>query len=333
MGKPGEAEGKRAVTRRRALAWGSAVVGSGLVGVGGYALMEARERGYILRAPSGPATPLADHRVQVDPFLPAMVIARGTDPARNTRAALERIGGMARYVARDDVVVVKPNIGFSLGPYYAVTTEPAVVTEVVRACRDAGAREVIVSDGPVKNVDEAFDLSGIRPAALAAGASVVTPAQADYVNSVLPGWGEWQVLDVYRRATKIINVPIVKHHSLAGTTIGMKGWFGAIGGLRFRLHDRIDEAIVGLAEMMRPTLTVVDATRVLMRNGPFGGNLDDVANVGAVAVSTDPVAADAWGSSLVPNVPNAKLGWLELAEARGLGSVDFRRLGAVEIAT
>jgi uncharacterized protein (DUF362 family) len=123
----------------------------------------------------------------------------------------------------------------------------------------------------------------------------------------------------------------VKHHCLAGTTIGMKGWFGAIGGLRFQLHPRIDEAVAGLAEMMKPTLTVVDATRVLMRNGPFGGNLDDVREVGAVAVSRDPVAVDAWGSELVAQ--RRKLGWLGLAEKRGLGFRDYRSIGWVELTT
>jgi uncharacterized protein (DUF362 family) len=214
---------------------------------------------------------------------------------------------------------------------YAVTTNTKVLSAVVRACREAGAKEVIVSDGPISHVASAFERSGIRKAAVEAGARVVTPADADYVNATLPGWGTWPVLEPYMRADKVITVPIVKHHGLSGTTIGMKGWFGAIGGLRFKLHSRIDETIAGLAQMLKPTLTIVDATRVLMRNGPSGGNLDDVREEGAIAVSRDPVAADAWGSELVR--PRRKLAWLELAEQRGLGRRDYKSIGMVEITT
>lgn len=317
-------------SRRRALVWGGATLGVGALGAAGYAVHELKTRGYILRTPDGAPQPLRDHRVQRPRGQPALVVAHGQDPARNVRAALERFGGMASCIVPGDVVVVKPNIGFDLGEHFAVTTNPAVVAQVVRACLEAGAKQVIVTDGPVKNVEAAFAKSGIRQAALAAGATVITPAEAEYVNTVLPGWGTWQVLEPYMRADKIINVPVVKHHSLAGTTIGMKGWFGAIGGLRFTLHSRIDEAVAGLAQMMRPTLTVVDATRVLMRRGPGGGNLDDVRSEGAVAVSYDPVAVDAWGSTLV-RVPRSKLGWLDLAEQRGLGTADWKSLGPIEM--
>ncbi len=317
-------------SRRRVLKWGGAVVGLGALGGGGYVAKELRARGYILRTPDGPAVPMPDHRVEVPATTPKMVIARGSDVQRNFAAALTRMGGIQRFIEKGDKVVVKPNIGFDLGPHYAVTTNPDLVAAVVMACRAAGAAEVLVSDGPVKQLDAAFDKSGIRPAALKAGAKVVTPIESHYVNSTLPGWGDWQVLDPYMRADKIITVPVVKHHSLAGTTIGMKGWFGAIGGLRFMLHKRIDEAVAGLAEMMKPTLTVVDASRILMRNGPSGGNIDDVKEENALAISTDPVAVDAWGSTLV-RAKRQDLGWLDLGEQRGLGVADYKSLDPVEI--
>jgi uncharacterized protein (DUF362 family) len=305
-------------------------VGAGALGVGGYTVHQLRERGYILRTPDGAPRPLADHRVTLPAHLPKMVLVRGKDAAKNVFAGLAAFGGMGTFVKRGDVVVVKPNIGFDLSEHYAVTTNPAVVAAVVRACLSAGAKEVIVTDGPVKNVAAAFAKSGIQAAAEGAGAKVVTPAEAQYVNTHLPGFGAWQVLEPYMRATKVINVPIVKHHGLAGATIGMKGWFGAIGGLRFKLHKRIDDAVAGLAEMMRPTLTVVDASRALMRNGPMGGNLDDVKGFDTVCVTPDPVAGDAWGSALI-RAKRSKLGWLDLGEARGLGTADYASLRPLSV--
>ena len=77
--------------------------------------------------------------------------------------------------------------------------------------------------------------------------------------------GSWNVLEPYVRATKIINVPVAKQNPLAGVTAGMKNGFGLIKGDRQPLHTGAAESIVGLATLMRPTLTIVDATRVLMQ--------------------------------------------------------------------
>ena len=70
---------------------------------------------------------IVDHRVLLPDFLPRMVIAQGTDPAVNVRAAIERIGGMKRFVGKDDVVVIKPNIGWDRTPIQAANTHPLVV--------------------------------------------------------------------------------------------------------------------------------------------------------------------------------------------------------------
>ena len=59
-----------------------------------------------------------------------LCVARGQDAARITRAAVDGLGGMGRFVSRGDIVVVKPNIGWDRTPEYAATTNPAVVAAV-----------------------------------------------------------------------------------------------------------------------------------------------------------------------------------------------------------
>jgi hypothetical protein len=53
-----------------------------------------------------------------------LVAARGADPARTTRAAVDGLGGIRRFVGRGDVEVVKPNIGWDRRPEYAANTNP-----------------------------------------------------------------------------------------------------------------------------------------------------------------------------------------------------------------
>ena len=222
----------------------------------------------------------------------------GSDPARLVRAAVAALGGMERFVKRGETVLVKPNMAWDRTPEQGANTHPEVVAEVVRLCRAAGARRVIVTDNPVHDAERVAARSGIRAAVAAAGGELVLPGASGFERTTLGGsvLASWDVLSVLFQADRLVNVPVAKHHSLSRLTCGLKNHMGLIGGSRGRLHQEIHPSLVDLAAAFRPTLTVVDATRVMMRNGPTGGRLEDVAAVNAVAAGTDPVACDAWAA-------------------------------------
>jgi uncharacterized protein (DUF362 family) len=298
-----------------------------LLALGGGVTALAAVGAYRWRIPQtfvGPAAPMPDHRVKLAATRPQLVVVRGKDPVQNVRAALERIGGLQQFITHDDTVLIKPNAAWERTPFQGATTSPEVVAEVVRRCRDAGAREVIVAECPVDDATRCMERSGILKAASEAGAKVILPAQASYVDVKIPGkLGTWPVLEPFATATKIINVPIAKHHGGARVTAGMKNWIGITDKRRKLFHASLDDSIASLAALMRPTLTLVDATRVLMRNGPRGGNLDDVRTTNALALSTDPVAIDCWATELLEaHIEDVK--YLKLAADRRLGHLDYR---------
>jgi uncharacterized protein (DUF362 family) len=134
------------------------------------------------------------------------------------------------------------------------------------------------------------------------------------------------VLEPFLSADKIINIPIAKHHTLTGATLGMKNWYGILGGPRQRLHQQIHESLVDLADFMRPTLTIVDAFRVLLRNGPGGGNPADVALRKTLIAGTDPVALDAYAAKAYFDLDWQTLPYLKLASERHLGTLAFETL-------
>ena len=269
-----------------------------------------------------------DHGVPANTALPEMVVAQGTNPSTNVQKAIEAIGGMSRFVSSADTVLIKPNIAWDRSAEEAATTNPDVVAELVRLCRAAGARSVIVTDVSCNDAESCFGRSGIADAARAAGAEVVVPRTRFFRQVDLKGGtlGVWPVLEPFLEATRVINVPIAKHHSLTGVTLGMKNWYGIIGGNRSRLHQRIHESIVDLAAFAKPTLVVLDANRVLMRNGPTGGGTDNVEQRNTVIVSTDQVAVDAYAAKAWWNLDVSRLRFLRLAEERGLGKTDFASL-------
>ena len=264
-------------------------------------------------------------QVPADAALPEMAVIQGGDPASLARRAIEELGGMRRFVGRGDVVVVKPNAAWDRTVEQAANTNPMAVGEVCRLCLEAGARRVIVTDVTINEPRHSFARSGIAAAARAAGAEVVLPEERLFREVDLRGQmlNVWPVLAPFLNADKLINIAIAKHHSLTGATLGMKNWYGILGGPRQRLHQRIHESLADLADFMRPTLTLIDAYRVLVRNGPGGGNLADVALKKTVIAGTDPVALDAYAAQAYWGLDWHTLPYLKLASERHLGTVDF----------
>ncbi len=254
---------------------------------------------------------------------PARVVAaRGRDGADNVRRVVAALGGMERFISAGERVLIKPNIGWDRVPEQAANTDPQVVAELVVLCLAAGAREVVVTDISCNDPRRCFARSGIAQAAAAAGATVIESHRLRLVPASLAGLArELEVAEALLLADRVINVPVVKHHRLSRVTLGMKNWFGVLGPGRNRLHQSVHRAIAELAATFRPTLTVVDATRVLLANGPQGGSLGDVRRLDAVAAGTDPVLCDAWGAVQLGLRP-AELPFLREAEQRGLGHTD-----------
>ena len=263
---------------------------------------------------------------EISASAPRVVAARGDDPAKNVRRALAALGGMEAFVKKGDVVLVKPNVGWDRLPEQAANTDPKVVAEIVLACRAAGAARVVVAGLSCNDPQRCFARSGIRAAAERAGAEVLDARQLKMVPASIEGAAAGlEVFEPLLRATRVVNVPIPKHHGLSRATLGMKNWFGVLGRGRNRLHQDIDRTVAELCAVFRPTLTVVDATRVLLGNGPQGGSLDDVRAVGAVCAGLDPVLCDAWGAAQLGLAPS-DLGFIGEAERRGLGVSDVARV-------
>ncbi|MDP9149569.1 MAG: DUF362 domain-containing protein, partial [Myxococcota bacterium] len=253
-------------------------------------------------------------------------------PEQLVRRAVDALGGMAKFVSRGDVVVVKPNIGWDRMPIHAANTNPDVVAAVIKLAYDAGAKKVVVADGSCNDPNRCFQRSGIWRAAYALGAQVVLPQEHHFRTMRLKGdvLDEWPVFTTLVEADKVINVPVAKHHNLAKYTAAMKNWYGVLGGRRNRLHQSIDLSIADLATFMRPSLVIVDAWRVLMRNGPQGGNVDDARDMHTILATVDQVAADAYGCTLIGQRPE-NLPYLAMGEQRGLGTSRWESLRVKEV--
>ena len=294
--------------------------------------------GFLLREPERHPFRAGDDRpvvrdLRIPGMAPKLVAVRGGEPDAMAAAAIAAFGGMKAFVSPGDFVVIKPNVGWDRRPEQAANTNPAVVGEVVRQCLEAGAGRVLVTDVTCNDATRCFNRSGIAAAAREAGAEVQQAQEARFREVNIGGamLGRQLVYDAYLEADRFINLPIAKHHSLTRATLGMKNLYGILGGNRSRLHQDIHNSLADLSDFLRPTLVIVDAYRVLLRNGPQGGSLADVEERGMLLASNDQVAIDACAGEEFFGLSAEDMPWIGLAEARGLGSADHRSLPREDI--
>ncbi len=264
---------------------------------------------------------------------PSMAIVRGPDRRRTLEAAVEALGGASRFIQRGDRVLLKVNAAFATPADLGATTHPELVEALVTLCLKAGASEVMVADNPINNAESCFRLTGIGAAAERAGARVILPRANAFMPYSLDGGQlirQWPLFyEPLARATKVIGVAPIKHHNRSGASMTMKNWYGLLGGRRNVFHQDINTIILELARMIRPTLVVLDGTLVMVRNGPTGGSLSDLARGDILIVSTDQVAADTYGATKLGLTP-ANLPYLAMAEAAGVGTRNYRSLTLYE---
>lgn len=263
-----------------------------------------------------------------------LAVVHGKQRDALLNAALDALGGMKRFIANGDRVLVKVNAAFASPPMLCATTHPDLVKATVRQCYAAGASKVIVTDNPINDPPTCFQLSGIQAAAEEAGAVVTLPSPSAFTSYSLDGAKHirnWPVMTApFKGVTKLIGLAPVKDHYRSGASMTMKNWYGLLGGRRNLFHQDVHTLIQELAVMVRPTLVVLDGTMSMMQNGPTGGSLDDLKSTQTLIAGADPVAVDTLGAGLLQKALN-DVTFIQLAERAGIGTTDVQSLNPIEV--
>lgn len=265
---------------------------------------------------------------------PDLIISQGLDPAAITRAAVDALGGIKRFVKPGNKVVIKPNMSFASGPERASNTHPAIVSEVARLCAEAGASRIAVLDHVLNEPRACLRLSKIPEACLNVPNTTVSTIEAKrlYREVRVPLGQHVKTMEVASEvldADVLIAIPKGKSHSSSGVSLSMKGMMGLIKD-RMPFHSRynLHEAIVDMVTVLKPHLVVIDGTNILSSGGPGGPG--KVIPLNLVVASTDMVAADAqmvalgtwYGKKFVPD----QVRHIRIAAERGLGRIDIDKM-------
>jgi len=267
--------------------------------------------------------------------IPDLVVARGGEPEQLVRQALAAFGGIQSFVPKGAKVIVKPNICVAYHTYeYAATTNPWLVGALVKMAFEAGAVSVQVFDYPFGgSAEEAYVRSGIAEQVKANGGQMMPMPDFKYVKTDIPNGLDLKRTKAFKDALEadvLIDVPIAKHHGEAGLTLGMKNLMGLVLD-RSAIHTNLGQRIADLTTLFHPTLTVVDAIRILMKHGPSGGYLSDVKKLDTLIVSPDIVAADSYAATLFGRQPD-DIKYITAAAKMGLGNKDLKNMRIEEIA-
>lgn len=257
-----------------------------------------------------------------------IVVVHGTDIAKMVAAGMEKMGGWAKFIKPGAKVALKPNLAWKSTPEQGGNTHPDIVRAVVLAAEQAKAKEVLIPENTCQPEKETFPASGVLEALAGTKAKLYRPKRADYIAVEVPKGKVCRKAKVARdlvEADCLINMPVAKHHGGATLSISMKNWMGAVNNdTRRSWHrDGLHQCIADFSTFLKPTLVIIDATRIMLDHGPQGPG--KLAHPHEIIFATDPAAADAYAASLFGKKPE-DVPHIKLAGELGVGCVDLAKV-------
>ncbi len=259
--------------------------------------------------------------------MPVIGVAEG-DNSKLVKAAVDLVGGIDKFMKPGDVVCIKPNLSFASNIDCGATTSPDIVRQMVQLCLDAGASRIIVLDHTIHEATLCVERSRIEEAIIDKKVSLVTLQQErQYAEVDVPNGTELNKIHVAKaiqNADLLVNMPTAKSHSATGVSLGLKGLMGLIWDRGYLHRVNIDRAIAELGTVIKPELTVIDATRALTTGGPGGPGKTVVLN--KVVAGIDPIAVDSYTVGLAQWYKKSWTGkqvkHIRAAADLGLGEID-----------
>jgi uncharacterized protein (DUF362 family) len=262
------------------------------------------------------------------------VAIKGGEAAAMFDKGIASLGGMKQFVKANQTVVIKPNIGWDSAPERAANTNPQLIGRIVEQCKMAGAKTVYVFDNTCAEESRCYKLSGIEEAVKKAGGTMVSGRSQSYYQDVTLPKGiklkNARVHELILESDVFINVPTLKNHGGAALSVCMKNMMGVVWDREYWHGNDLHQCIADFAAYRKPDLNVVDAFRVLKRNGPRGVSVADVVTMKYQLMGKDMVALDT-ASAKVFGIEPAKVKHIGLAEKLGAGSSNIEAMKVTRI--
>lgn len=256
---------------------------------------------------------------------PDVWVIRGDDKVKLMERCLHIIEANGGFGENIETLALKVNAAWARTPEQGANTHPVLVDTFITGCNASGIKKIVVPEHPCNRASQSFTRSGILDITKKHGVNMIDlkTDQGSFTSVSIPGGKRLRDAEVaaeFLEADAIVNMPVAKHHGGAMLSLGMKNWMGAVKDRHYWHRNNLHQCIADFSSFMRPTWTIIDATRTMMDHGPQGP-ADELRTPNALIVSRDPIAADAYAATLfhdqVDTVP-----YLRIAREMGLGVTD-----------
>jgi len=273
-----------------------------------------------------------------DSSLPLFAAVEG-DPEKSVDKAFELLGGIQTFIKPGNVVLLKPNVSFPNPKEWGSTTSPEIIKAVAQLALRAGAQRVIVADNTMRQGTLCFDRCGLTETFAGMEKVHLLPIQQEsFFEEIQVPNGKAlrsvKIAKLVRKTDVMINMPCAKSHAATDVSFGLKNLMGLIWDRDF-FHNRTDlnSAIAELATVIRPQLTILDATRAMLTAGPTGPG--KVQELRTIVAGTDPLAVDVFAAGLASwnnrTLQATAIKHLTNAYALGVGKLDLKKVNGVHV--
>ncbi|HXI10409.1 MAG TPA: DUF362 domain-containing protein [Thermodesulfobacteriota bacterium] len=247
------------------------------------------------------------------------------------KEAVALLGGISKFVGKDDLILLKPNLLAGRPPEAAVTTHPSVVKAAIRLVKDAGGTPVVGDSPGIGNAGKIAGKCGVLAVCESMGVPFVDLKTLTIAEN--PDGHTFKRLEVAKEAVEvdgIINLPKLKTHAQMVLTLGVKNLFGCVPGkLKPQWHlsagvrsSHFAGMLLDLYAFLNPRLTIMDGIVGMEGNGPGSG---DPRKLGLVLASSNAVAMDTVIAGFL-GVKTSDVPILKEAQRRGLAGSDPGRV-------
>jgi len=254
--------------------------------------------------------------------MPRIAIIKGTNPQDMTVKALEMTEAH-EVLLNGKPVLIKPNYLNAKHPSTGITTDSRVIEGVVKFLKQHHVKDVIIGEGSgFADTFKAFQVAGVDAVAEKWNVKLVDLNKDEFIEVKPANPLALKKVKIAKTALEstIISVPKLKPHRLASVTLSLKNIVGAVTP-KGSIHNPLSEKIVDLASIIKPNIAVIDGI-IAGEGHEASGN---PVEMNLVIAGTDPVAVDAVGAAVM-DIPPEKVKHLRLAEERGLGTCDLKKI-------
>lgn len=258
----------------------------------------------------------------------AVYVVHGKDIPKMLEAGIAKFGGWDAFFKPGMKVAIKPNVAWNSTPEQGGNTHPDLVRACVLAAEAKGASKITLPENTCHPEKSTFKASGVEECLKGTKARLYRPAKDDYQQVDIPKGKTAKTANVPKDILEcdcLINMPVAKHHSGATLTLAMKNWMGSVSNEDRRAwhRDGLPQCIADFNTFIKPKLTIIDATRIMLTKGPQGPG--DLEHPDELIFSTDPVAADAYAATLFKKKP-FDVKYIEIGHEMGIGCGDLSKI-------